>query len=69
MVLQGKVFSGEKEQYLRVRSQVGIDDGEAAAIAIAIKRKLSLVIEDRKGKTKAENHGIKTLSWEDFLGV
>lgn len=61
--------NNEKEEYLSIRSQVGIDDGEAAAIAIAIKRKLPLVIEDRKGKTKAENHGIKTLSWEYFLGV
>lgn len=58
----------EEEEYLRVRSQVGIDDGEAAAIAIATKRNLPLVIDDRKGKNKAENHGIQTLGWSDFLG-
>ncbi|MEK6689694.1 MAG: hypothetical protein AABY78_00150 [Nitrospirota bacterium] len=57
----------EEEEYLRVRSQVGIDDGEAAAIAIAFKRKLPLVIEDKKGKAKAENHGIQTFDWKYFL--
>lgn len=59
--------NNEEEEYLRLRSQVGIDDGEAAAIAIAFKRNLPLVIDDKKGKTKAENHGIETLSWKDFL--
>jgi len=57
----------EEEEYLRVRSQVGIDDGEAAAIAISSNRRLPLGIDDKKGKTKAGNHGIKTLSWQDFL--
>ena len=57
----------EADEYLRVRSQVGIDDGEAAAIAISSSRRLPLVIDDKKGKTKAENRGIKTLSWRDFL--
>lgn len=57
----------EEEEYLRVRSQVGIDDGEAAAIAISSNRRVPLVIDDKKGKTKAGNHGIKTLSWQDFL--
>lgn len=57
----------EGQEYLRVRSQVGIDDGEAAAIAVALKRSLLLVIDDVKGKTKAENHGIKTLGWDRFI--
>jgi predicted nucleic acid-binding protein len=57
----------EEREYLRVRSQVGIDDGEAAAIAISSNRRLPLVIDDKKGQTKAGNHGIKTLSWQDFL--
>lgn len=60
--------NSEEEEYLRVRSQAGIHDGEAAAIAIASKRNLTLVIDDNKGKTKAENHKIQTLSWNDFLG-
>ena len=59
--------NNEEEEYLRTRSQVGIDDGEAAAIAIASKRNLSLFIDDKKGKAKAENHGIQTLGWTDFL--
>lgn len=59
--------NNEEEEYLRVRSQVGIDDGEAAAIAIAIKRRLSLVIDDKKGKEKAENHGVQTFTWQDFV--
>jgi len=57
----------EGQEYLRVRSQIGIDDGEASAIAIAIRRKLSLVIDDKKGKLKAENHGVKTCGWRDFI--
>ena len=57
----------EEEEYLRVRSQVGIDDGEAAAIAIAIKRHLLLIIDDRKAKEKADKHGVQTLTWDDFV--
>lgn len=60
--------ANEEELYLKVRSQIGIDDGEAAAIAVALKRNLPLVIDDMKGKTKSENHGIKTLGWQDFIG-
>lgn len=61
--------NGEDEEYLWIRSQVGIDDGEAAAMAIALKRKFTLVIDERdtKANGKAKNHGIKTLSWKEFL--
>ena len=59
--------NNEEDEYLRVRSQVGIGDGEAAAIAVALKRNLPLVIDDRRGKDKAVNHGIQTLSWLDFM--
>lgn len=59
--------NNEEQEYLRVRSQIGIDDGEAAAIAMAIKRRLPLVIDDRKGKKKAESHGVRTLAWQDFV--
>ena|SRR3972149_6706596 len=61
--------NNEEDEYLRTRSQVGIDDGEAAAIAIASKRNLPLVIDDKKGKAKAENHGIQTLDWNDYIMV
>ncbi len=57
----------EEDLYLEVRAQPGIDDGEAAAIALAQSRKLPLVIEDKKGKSKAQNHGIRCLSSEEFL--
>jgi predicted nucleic acid-binding protein len=57
----------EENIYLTIRAQPGIDDGEAAAIAIAHNRNLPLVIEDKKGKSKAENHGISCISSEDFV--
>ena len=59
--------NSEEEEYLKVRSQIGIGDGEAAAIAIAFKRNLPLVIDDNKARKKAQNHNIKTLNWQDFL--
>lgn len=59
----------EEEEYLLIASQQGIDPGEAGAMAIALKRKLPLVIDERetKARGKANNHGIKTLSWIEFL--
>jgi predicted nucleic acid-binding protein len=57
----------EEELYLQVRFQQGIDDGEAAAIALAQSRRLPLVIDDKKGKSKAENHGITCLKSDQFL--
>ena len=59
----------EGEEYLRILKQQGIDLGEASVMAIALKRKLPLVIDERDTKAtgKAHNHGIKTLSWQEFL--
>lgn len=59
--------SAEEDRYLEIRGQPGIDDGEAAAITLAISRNLPLVIGDKKGRSKAENHGISCLSWQKFL--
>ena len=59
--------NNEEEEYLRVRSQRGIHDADAAAIAMAIRRQLTLVIDDKKAKEKAENHGVETLTWQDFV--
>ena len=61
----------EGEEYLRILKQQGIDRGEASAMAIALKRELPLVIDERNTKAtgKANNHGIKTLRWQDFLRV
>ncbi len=59
----------EETEYLRVLQQPGIDQGEASAIAIASKRHLPLVIDERDTKAtgKAKNHGVKTMSWQEFL--
>jgi len=62
--------NNEEDEYLRSRSQPGIHDGEASAMAIALKRNCSLVIDekDTKATGKAKNHGIHTLHWQEFLG-
>ena len=61
--------NNEADEYLRILKQPGIDSGEAAAMAIALVRKLPLVVDERETKAtgKAKNHGIETLSWRDFL--
>lgn len=61
--------NNEEEEYLRILLQPGIDEGEASVIAIASKRHLSLVIDERDTKAtgKAKNHGVNTLSWQKFL--
>ena len=61
--------NSEEEEYLRILVQPGIDEGEASVIAIASKRKLPLVIDERDTKAtgKARNHGVTTLSWQEFL--
>lgn len=59
----------EQHEYLRFRRQPGIYKGEASAMAIALKRNLPLIIDERETKAtgKAKNHGIKTLSWQDWV--
>ena len=61
--------NNEEDEYLRIRSQPGIHDGEASAMAVALKRKHPLVIDekDTKATGKAKNHGINTLNWQEFL--
>jgi predicted nucleic acid-binding protein len=61
--------NNEEDEYLRIRSQAGIHDGEASAMAIALKRKHTLVIDekDTKATGKAKNHGINTMNWKEFL--
>jgi predicted nucleic acid-binding protein len=61
-------FNGNEEiEYLRIRSQVGIHDADAAAITLAMARNLPLVIDDRKARNKAQNHGVYVLGSEDFV--
>jgi predicted nucleic acid-binding protein len=59
----------EEDEYLRILLQPGIDEGEASVMAIASKRHLPLVIDERdtKATSKAKNHGVNTLSWQEFL--
>jgi len=63
--------NNEEDEYLLVVRQPGIDEGEASVIAIAAKRHLRLVIDERDTKAtgKAKNHGVNTLSWQEFLKV
>lgn len=63
-------FTDEEETlYLEIRRQPGIDDGEAAAISLALNRQLPLVIDEsaKRGRGKAENHNIHCLSSQDFI--
>jgi len=59
----------EEEEYLRIVSQPGIGPGESSAMAIALKRKLPLIIDEKetRARGKAANHGITTLSGKEFL--
>jgi len=59
----------EESAYLSILREPGMDLGEASAIAIAWKRHLPLVIDERDTKAtgKAKGYGITTLSWQGFL--
>lgn len=59
----------EEERYLEIRRQVGIHDGEAAAMALALSRRLPLVVDEsaKRAKGKAENHDIPCLTSQEFL--
>lgn len=59
----------EGEEYLKILRQQGIDPGEASVMAIALKRGLPLIIDERNTKAtgKAQNHGIQTYTWKEFL--
>jgi predicted nucleic acid-binding protein len=59
--------ASEGYEFLRIRSQVGIHDGEAAAIAVALSRDFPLVIEDKRGRTRATSHGVTCLGWREFV--
>ena len=59
----------EEDGYLHFCSQRVIDQGEASAMAIALNRNIPLVIDERETKAtgKAREHGIETLSSQDFI--
>jgi len=59
----------EHELYYQfyTQTQPKIHDGEAAALAVALNRGATLVIDDNTAKAKAESHGIYCLSVNEFL--
>jgi predicted nucleic acid-binding protein len=59
----------EEHEYLRFCRQRVIDEGEASAMAIALSRKKTLVIDERETKAtgKAREHGIEVLSSQEFV--
>ena len=59
--------SNEEIEYLTIRSQSGIHNGEAAAITLALSRQLPLVIDDPRAKAKAVNHNVKVFGSNEFL--
>ena len=61
--------NSEEEAYLSILREPGVDLGEASVIAIALKRNLPLVVDERDTKAtgKANHYGITTLKWQEFL--
>jgi predicted nucleic acid-binding protein len=59
----------EENEFYRLASEPGIDEGEAAAMAIALKRGWPLIIDERETKAtgKAKSLGIKTIHSRDFV--
>jgi len=51
----------------RVQLETRLDDGEAAALAIAVHRNATLVTDDAAAQRKAAAHGVRCLSTQDFL--
>ena len=66
-VVTGFKDNKEAEEYLRILAQPGIHKGEAAAIAMAVTRRLRLVVDDNRPREKANSHGVQTLSWKEFV--
>lgn len=59
----------EEHDYLRFRRQPVIHEGEASAMAIALNRNKCLVIDEKETKAtgKAREHGIATMSSQEFI--
>jgi predicted nucleic acid-binding protein len=51
----------------RVQLETWLDDGEAAALAIAVHRNATLVTDDAAAQRKAETHGVRWLNTQGFL--
>jgi len=59
----------EHELYYQFYTQTEpkIDDGEAAAMAVALNRGATLVIDDNTARAKAESHGIYCFGINELL--
>ena len=57
----------EGRLYLQFLRQPQIDDGEAAALAIASHREAEVVTDDIAAQRKADSHGLGYLGTGDFL--
>lgn len=66
-----RFIKDEATTYYGLLQQVGtkIGVGEAAAIAIALHREWTLVIDDVPARTKADSHGCQSLDVPEFLNV
>jgi len=55
--------------FLQLAGEPGIDPGEAAAMAMALKRGLTLIIDEKETKAtgKANSLGIRTIHSRDFI--
>jgi len=66
-----RFIKDEGTRYYELLQQVEtkIGEGEAAAIAIAIQRGWTLVIDDMPARKKANSHGCMSLDLREFLDV
>ena len=62
-------FTEEHELYYQFITQIKprIHDGEAAAMAVALNRGATLVIDENTARGKAESHGIRCLNAAELL--
>lgn len=64
-----KMLPEESRSYLKfkIQPETRLDDGEAAALAIALQRSAQLVTDDAAAQRKATSHGVAWLGTGDFV--
>jgi len=64
-----RMLPDEGRDYLtfRIQPETKLDDGEAAALAVAVNRDAALVTDDMAAQRKAASHGVRCLGTTDFL--
>ena len=65
-----QLLTEEHELYYQFITQTNlrIHDGEATALAVAVNRVATLVVDDNTARKKAESHGVLCLTADQFLG-